>query len=635
MKNKLLFLLPVVVLLSQCAQAQSVEKYYYLAKIWGFAKYYHPTATECQINWDDVLLEKFNQLDQTEEPDVINATFQSLLDTLGPLEDSPGALAEVEDPKLNNLDLDWISDPYLSDNVQQGLSEIRSKMRKREQCSYETAFENGNLRFDKDDQYAKESNYPNKAKRFLAVARWWNAIEYLFPYKYQTDQAWNEVLQKYTLPVLEAIDETAYHLAMKIFTAQIDDAHAFFSSPIYFQKIRGYYYPPFNARYIENKVVITEVVPRKGIEVGEILLSIDGESVETLRERYWPRIEGSNPASKWRNFISYLLVGLRGTTKVVLEDKSGTTRELEILREQTNNAVLFEEPDNPVTFKTLHTPQGCEVGFVDMAYFTPEEVPAMFSRFKDLPGIILDIRNYPNGTMWPMVPFLYPNGVNLSQITNPEPSLPGRFVARQHWLGQPNNNDHYTGKLIFLFDERTQSQAEFTIMGLEPAPGGSLKIGSATAGADGNVSRVYLPGNIEVNFSGLGIYYPDGRETQRIGIVPDVELRPTIAGIRAGRDELLEYALQCVNFDATPPANYLPEIILSPNPVSETLRVNIGFDRQYTIEVFNPAGQLVRSSQRSGLDRIELNLKVLAAGVYTLRATDNEGNVTNLSFVKI
>jgi hypothetical protein len=42
--------------------------------------------------------------------------------------------------------------------------------------------------------------------------------------------------------------------------------------------------------------------------------------------------------------------------------------------------------------------------------------------------------------------------------------------------------------------------------------------------------------------SGIGVFYPDKTPTQRIGIVPNVEVRPTIAGIRAGRDEVLEEA---------------------------------------------------------------------------------------------
>jgi len=68
-------------------------------------------------------------------------------------------------------------------------------------------------------------------------------------------------------------------------------------------------------------------------------------------------------------------------------------------------------------------------------------------------------------------------------------------------------------------------------------------IGSQTAGADGNIMLIDLPGGYRTAITGLGVYYPDGRETQRIGIVPDIEVKPTIAGIKQGKDEVLERAI--------------------------------------------------------------------------------------------
>jgi carboxyl-terminal processing protease len=50
----------------------------------------------------------------------------------------------------------------------------------------------------------------------------------------------------------------------------------------------------------------------------------------------------------------------------------------------------------------------------------------------------------------------------------------------------------YHGKVIILVNELTQSHAEFTVMALQAAPH-SIVIGSQTAGADGNVSWVFLP----------------------------------------------------------------------------------------------------------------------------------------------
>ena len=71
----------------------------------------------------------------------------------------------------------------------------------------------------------------------------------------------------------------------------------------------------------------------------------------------------------------------------------------------------------------------------------------------------------------------------------------------------------------------------------------AMVVGSRTAGADGNISWVPLPGGYRTAFSGIGVYYPDGRETQRVGILPDILVRPTIQGIRAGWDEVLERAI--------------------------------------------------------------------------------------------
>ena len=96
---------------------------------------------------------------------------------------------------------------------------------------------------------------------------------------------------------------------------------------------------------------------------------------------------------------------------------------------------------------------------------------------------------------------------------------------------------------MILVDEGSKSQAEYTAMAFRAAHG-ALVVGSTTAGADGNVSPFALPRGLSTMISGIGVYYPDKAPTQRIGIVPNVEVKPTIAGIRAGRDEVLEEALR-------------------------------------------------------------------------------------------
>ncbi len=57
----------------------------------------------------------------------------------------------------------------------------------------------------------------------------------------------------------------------------------------------------------------------------------------------------------------------------------------------------------------------------------------------------------------------------------------------------------------------------------------------AIAGADGNVSCIYLPGGIFTWISGIGVFYPDGTKTQRTGIKIDKIVTPTVEGIKAGK----------------------------------------------------------------------------------------------------
>ena len=118
----------------------------------------------------------------------------------------------------------------------------------------------------------------------------------------------------------------------------------------------------------------------------------------------------------------------------------------------------------------------------------------------------------------------------------------------ERWQKIPSKGDTYKGKLVVLVNELTQSQAEYTSMAFR-AGDNTIIIGSTTAGADGNVSTIFLPGGMRTMISGIGVYYPNGKETQRVGIVPDIEVKPTIEGIRKGKDELMEKAIEIITKD--------------------------------------------------------------------------------------
>lgn len=159
----------------------------------------------------------------------------------------------------------------------------------------------------------------------------------------------------------------------------------------------------------------------------------------------------------------------------------------------------------------------------------------------------MDVRNYPRGTMYQFAQFFNPDARPFVKFTTVASTYPGQVVWSPPLMaGRPGGNEgHYRGRVAILVDERTQSHAEFSVMAWRTAPQNKV-IGSQTAGADGNITPLSLPGGVSTLFTGLGVYYPEGTATQRIGIVPDIEIRPTLAGLRAGRDEVLERALEYI-----------------------------------------------------------------------------------------
>lgn len=70
--------------------------------------------------------------------------------------------------------------------------------------------------------------------------------------------------------------------------------------------------------------------------------------------------------------------------------------------------------------------------------------------------------------------------------------------------------------------------------------------GAPTAGANGNVRPVLLPGGYALQFTGLKVTNYDGTQYRGRGIRPHVPIERTIAGVVAGRDEVLERALEHV-----------------------------------------------------------------------------------------
>lgn len=101
----------------------------------------------------------------------------------------------------------------------------------------------------------------------------------------------------------------------------------------------------------------------------------------------------------------------------------------------------------------------------------------------------------------------------------------------------------FTKPVILLIGPKTVSAAEDFASSFQGMHRGEL-IGEPTAGSTGQPMFFKLPGGGSARICTIEEPNPDGSRFVGIGIMPKIIISPTVADIRAGRDPVLERAVQ-------------------------------------------------------------------------------------------
>jgi C-terminal processing protease CtpA/Prc len=398
-----------------------------------------------------------------------------------------------------------------------------------------------------DATYA-DSAYPSRELRMLALFRFWGVIHYFYPYLHLMGDTWDRALVEMIPRFEAAADARAYELAVHEFAAKIPDGHVHVGGDRAVPELAGAGRPPFWFRIVDGHVVVTSLVDAastaaSGLAVGDLIVSVDGEPIEQRMDRIEKYVPGSNET--WRRTRTAWLA-LSGdpkeALKLTLQGPSGGPREVTLSR--------TTKWDTPERSRPVYEMLDGNLGYADLDRLQVSEVDAMFKALGGARGIVFDMRGYPHGTAWAIGPRLNVRHARVgAQFFEPLVTVgPSDRSFFEQPIGESDPGADvplYRGKTVMLIDERTMSQAEHTGLFFEAANGTTF-VGSQTAGANGDVTTLTLPGGLSVSFSGHDVRHADGRQLQRTGLVPDVEVHPTLAGIRAGKDEVLERALAVV-----------------------------------------------------------------------------------------
>ncbi|MFV0417387.1 MAG: S41 family peptidase [Dysgonomonas sp.] len=519
-----------------------------LGLIWGFVKYYHPSIAKGEYNWDNELFRHLPTILAASNNKERDKLVYEWIESLGEFEVSEANTVPSEDVKLAP-DLAWIDNSGFDSELVSLLNKIKSGKREGEHYYIASMPQVGNPVFANERPYGN-MKYSDAGLRLLSLYRYWNMIQYFFPYKHLIEEDWKDVLAEFVPRFVNASDELEYKLATLELIGRVHDTHAnIWGGDYVLNKFKGVNSAPYKVAFVEDKAIVTnflndEKAKESALQIGDVITHINGKDVNQIIKEQQKYSPASNYPTQLRDIARDLLKTNDSIIQVkYLRDNKAAISSIRTYAPHIVNVYKNFAPDS--CFRMINK---------DVAYIYPgkmknDYLQNIMTAAAETKGIVIDFRCYPSD----FLPFtlgarLVEKNAEFVKFTRAQINYPGCFVMSEPLKIPADPANHYKGKIVVIVNEETQSSAEYQTMAFQAGPRTTV-IGSTTAAADGNVSRIILPGNIFTMISGIGVYYPDGRETQRIGIVPDIEIKPTLKGIKEGKDELLDKAIEIINKD--------------------------------------------------------------------------------------
>jgi C-terminal processing protease CtpA/Prc len=175
------------------------------------------------------------------------------------------------------------------------------------------------------------------------------------------------------------------------------------------------------------------------------------------------------------------------------------------------------------------------IHYIDLEDLKQERWQAALTSLSEARAIILDMRGYPGNAVFSMLGHFVDRAIKspLWQL----PILESSEYRASSWRINPVK-PRIDAKLVVLLDGRAASAAE-TFLQIVQENHLAIFVGETSAGTNGNANLVSLPGGFTLRFTGVRVPFANGGALQGRGIVPDVVVHPTLAGVLAGRDEIL------------------------------------------------------------------------------------------------
>lgn len=419
--------------------------------------------------------------------------------------------------------------------------------------------------------FVHESAYPSIGYRMLAAAKMFSIIDHFYPNRSNMINNWDEVYKAAIPNFINAKDSIEYWKAVFQLYTGIQDSHGFVSksdewfslrlNPIV--QDRGRYEPPVFTGVVENKILVSNVFndsicKKIGIAKGDIILSIDGKDPMQMIEAARKYQNAGNGESQNIYLSSFVLFGHQHEVKKLrVQDPKGKIKEvmMPMLDEFKGNWLndkyvsgIFSQNHQPVLGMLAK-----DIGYADLtSWWNKADGDSLMKIVLRTKAFIFDMRGYPHGVdeiigrlIDAITHKIQPEISN--KISGDMPASSPKVIRVERW-GLPTSIEE-TRMLNFWNDRKTNLPLKFVVLTNGSAQSAAesytsqfkrtcnaIIIGTPTAGANSFFTNYFIPGDLRLWLSGMPI--------ERSGIQPDIIVRPTIKGLQAGKDEVLERAIK-------------------------------------------------------------------------------------------
>jgi C-terminal processing protease CtpA/Prc len=387
----------------------------------------------------------------------------------------------------------------------------------------------------------------DRATRLAAVATGWNVLQHFYPYFDVVDADWAAELPRALRTAATDAGECPFLSTLRRMVAALDDGHGTAAHGCF----AGQRPAPLVVESVEGRPTVVGVAPgTQGVRPGDVVLRVDGAPADSILRAWGELTSAATP--QWRTYVTHhlrLLAGRDSLLRVTVQRPDGDTATV-TLRRLAPPATAAEEKPEPVA----QVRPG--IWYVDLDRVTTEQFQAALPELERAAGLVFDLRGYPTrldshiffshlirdlrtSAQW-----------TIGVATRPD-RADVRFDRRTGWTLMPAA-PYLGAPRVFITDGRAISYAE-SVMGIVEAYRLGEIVGGATAGTNGNINPLLLPGGYRIVWTGMRVLKHDGSRHHGVGVLPTVPVERTRAAVAAGRDELLERAIEVVTRAAAQP----------------------------------------------------------------------------------